>query len=165
MSVCRNEQHHQGVLKCESALPPSLGEEAMVSTKAECTATSCARSAVTDLAGEDLCLDHFFTSCYERLDELEPVVNSRSLEGAEHQAVREFLEECSKRTLLICLRHEHLSNLDRSRLLDILLQAGHLQLQLRQPIIKRAGTLSDLSAIFFEKSAGKTTRVEKQKDF
>ncbi len=137
----------------------------MISGKPECKVDSCARSAVTDLAGKDLCLDHFLTSCYERLDELEPVVSSRSLEGAENQAACAFLEECSKRTLFICLRHECLSNLDRSRLLDILLQTGHLQLQLRQPVRKRSGTLSALSAIFFEKSPGKTTRVDEHKEY
>lgn len=137
----------------------------MVPAKPECKVCSCARSAVTDLAGEDLCLEHFFTSCYERLDELEPVLNSRALEGAENQAAGAFLEECSKRILFISLRHEALSNLDRSRLLDILLQTGHLQLQLRQPVIKRAGTLSSLSAIFFEKSPAKTTRLDEQKSF
>lgn len=165
MNSAKNAQHHPDVMDREASLPLSLGDKAMVSAKPECKVNSCARSAVTDLAGEDLCLDHFFTICYERLDELEPVVNSRALEGAENQAAGAFLEECSKRTLVICLRHEVLSNLDRSRLLDILLQAGHLQLQLRQPMIKRGGTLSGLSAIFFEKGPGKTTRVDEQNSF
>jgi len=164
MRSAKNAQHYQEVMDCEASLPPGLGDKAMISAKPQCKVSSCARAAVTDLAGEDLCLDHFFTSCYERLDELEPVVNSRSLEGAENQAAGAFLEECSKRTLVICLRHEFLSNLDRSRLLDILLQAGHLQLQLRQPLIKRSGTLSGLSAIFFEKSPSKANRVEEQKN-
>ncbi len=137
----------------------------MVSVKTECSANSCAKEAVTDLAGEDLCLDHFLSSCYERLDELEPVVCHRTLETAENQAVGEFLEECSKRTLLICLRHDPLSNLNRSRLLGILLQVGHLQIQLRQPVLKRTGTLSGLSAIFFEKGLHKTNRAEEQKDY
>jgi len=35
----------------------------------------------------------------------------------------------------VCLQHKHLSNLDRSRLLDILLWAGELQLVLRVPRI------------------------------
>jgi len=165
MSNAKNAQNLPDVMDREASLPLSLGDKAMVSAKPECKVSSCARSAVTDLAGEDLCLDHFFTICYERLDELEPVVNSRALEGAENQAAGAFLEECSKRTLVICLRHEVLSNLDRSRLLDILLQAGHLQLQLRQPTIKRGGTLSGLSAIFFEKSPGKMTRVDEQNSF
>jgi hypothetical protein len=165
MSSAKNAQHDQDVMDREASLPLSFGDKPMVSAKPECKVSSCARSAVTDLAGEDLCLDHFFTSCYKRLDELEPVVNSRALEGAENQAAGAFLEECSKRTLVICLRHEVLSNLDRSRLLDILLQAGHLQLQLRQPVIKRAGTLSGLSAIFFEKSPTKATRVDELNSF
>jgi len=137
----------------------------MVSAKPECKVSYCARPAVTDLAGHDLCLDHFLASCHERLDKLEPMVCRPSLETAENLAAGAFLEECSKRTLFICLRHEHLSNLDRSRLLNILLQAGHLQLQLRNPEVQRPGPVSDLSAIFFGKTPGKTNSAEDRKDY
>jgi hypothetical protein len=136
----------------------------MVSAKPECKVSRCAKSAVTDLAGQDLCLDHFLASCHERLDKLEPVVCRPSLEAAENLAAGAFLEECSKRTLFICHRHEYLSNLDRSRLLNILLQAGHLQLQLRKPVVQRPGPASDLSAIFFGKTPGKANGVEGRKD-
>jgi hypothetical protein len=137
----------------------------MVSAKPECKVSYCAKPAVTDLAGQDLCLDHFLASCYERLDRLEAVVCRPSLEAAEDLAAGAFLEECSKRTLFICLRHEYLSNLDRSRLLNILLQAGHLQLQLRKPVVKRPGPVSGLSAILFGKTPGKTNSVEDRKDY
>jgi hypothetical protein len=140
----KNVQYPENVVGSKSNTPLSVGSKGMVSAKPECKVSCCVKSAVTDLAGEDLCLDHFFTSCYERLDELEPVVCRRSLEGAENLAVGTFLEECSKRTLFICLRHEYLSNLDRSRLLNILLQSGHLQLQLRKPVVKRSDSVSCL---------------------
>jgi len=128
----------------------------MVPAKTECKVSCCERSAVIDLAGQDLCLDHFLARCYERLDKLEPMVCSPSLEVAENQAAGAFLEECSRRTLLICLRHEYLSNLERSRLLSILLLTGHLQLQLRKSAVKRTDSVSDFSDIRFGKISGQT---------
>jgi hypothetical protein len=100
----------------------------MLKNKESCKAASCAKPAVISLAARELCLDHFFFSCYERLDALEPMLRSRALDATEVQAIRGLLEECSNRTLLVCLRHEHLTNLDRSRLLEILLFCGDLQL-------------------------------------
>lgn len=96
--------------------------------KENCRAGECARPAVVSLAGRELCLDHFFANCYERLDMLEPMARSRSLDSAQLPAIRGLLDECSNRTLLVCLRHESLTNLDRSRLLEILLLCGDLQL-------------------------------------
>jgi hypothetical protein len=102
----------------------------ILTSKESCKTDSCANSAVITLAGQELCLDHFFASCYEKLDMVEPMVRGRSVDATEVQAVRAVLEECSNRALLISLRHEHLNNLDRSRLLEILLLCGDLQLLL-----------------------------------
>lgn len=110
------------------------GPETMdiLKSKESCKAGSCAKPAVISLAARELCLDHFFFSCYERLDKLEPMVRNRP-DAAEIPAIRGLLEECSNRTLLVCLRHEHLTNLDRSRLLDILLLCGDLQRLIKSP--------------------------------
>jgi hypothetical protein len=114
-------------LESDSKEPSRQGIMDILKNKESCKAGSCAKPAVISLAARELCLDHFFFSCYERLDTLEPMVRSRALEATEVQAVRGLLEECSNRTLLVCLRHECLTNLDRSRLLDILLLCGDLQ--------------------------------------
>jgi hypothetical protein len=98
----------------------------------ECDASGCFNSAVVVIAGRDVCLDHFFTSCYGQLDALKPKIRGRSLEGASIHAAKHFLEECSNRALLISLQYEQLTNLERSRLLDILLSCGDLQHLLRQ---------------------------------
>ena len=117
------------------------------SGNSECRTSHCAESAVITLAGQDLCLDHFLACCYERLDRLEPMVRSRSLEAAEILAAGAFLKECSNLSLLICLRHEHLSNLDRSRLLNILLLSGDLQLRLSKPLVKNTDQAGDIFAL------------------
>ena len=108
----------------------------ILTSKEGCKTDSCANSAVITLAGQELCLDHFFATCYERLDMVEPMVRGRSVGATEVQAVRAVLEECSNRALLISLRHEHLNNLDRSRLLEILLLCGDLQLLLSRPAFR-----------------------------
>ena len=106
----------------------------------DCRAISCPNAAVISFAGRDLCLDHFLGSCFERLDNLEKSIDWRSLDDpAEMRKVQDSLEECSNQTLLVCLRHEPLSNLERSRLLGILLQCEELrQLLLRRPLYATA---------------------------
>jgi hypothetical protein len=106
------------------------GDLDMASVYADCKADSCANSAVIGPAGQGVCLDHFFESCYQQLDKLEPMIRGRSLGATEVEAARAFLEECSNRTLVICFRNESLTNLERSRLLDILLWCRDLQLRL-----------------------------------
>jgi len=49
--------------------------------------------------------------------------------------MRAFVEECSRKALDVSLQSEDLSNLERGRLLDILLWAGELFLLLRAPRI------------------------------
>ena len=53
--------------------------------------------------------------------------------------VRTALAECSDQTLRICLSGKPLNNLERGRLLDILLWAGELYVLLRVPGGWRAG--------------------------
>jgi hypothetical protein len=102
---------------------------------AQCTTITCEEHGVVMLAGATFCLEHFFQECYERLEGLDPVVRGKTREGAIHEAAPKVLEEVVKQVLMVCLQHQNLSNLDRSRLLDILLWAGELQLVLRVPRI------------------------------
>jgi hypothetical protein len=101
--------------------------------KVACKTRGCANSAVIAFLGRDFCLDHFFSSCYERLDLLEPMIRARALDVVEVEAARALLQECSHRALFISLRHAPLTNLDRSRLLEILLCCGDLERLLRKP--------------------------------
>lgn len=48
-------------------------------------------------------------------------------------SLRAFVEECSRKALDISLHSENLTNLQRGRLLDILLWAGELFVLLRAP--------------------------------
>jgi hypothetical protein len=106
----------------------------MIPGEPKCQLDFCAQSAMISLDSLGLCLEHFLFSCYERLDYLEPMVRSRSLEEPHRRAAYAFLEQCSDRALLLALQQEHLTNLDRSRLLNILLLTRDLQLVLKSPV-------------------------------
>ncbi|HET7107505.1 MAG TPA: hypothetical protein VFI38_11900 [Candidatus Acidoferrum sp.] len=105
----------------------------------------CAELAVITLESRDLCLEHFLGCSYERLDKLEPRIRRRALEEPEIPAVAAFLFECSNRALFISLQHQQLSNLDRSRLLNILLLSGDLQCLLDKPLLSNENPVSHRS--------------------
>jgi hypothetical protein len=69
------------------------------------------------------------------LDRIEPVIRSPRLDAQESLKARALLQECANQALRVCLRHEPLSNLERSRLLEILLQCGDLQVLLHRPTL------------------------------
>ena len=98
-----------------------------------CAKRSCGRLSVASLNRQDLCLEHFLLSCYENLERLDPRGRSFSSQPVDLASMRAFIEECSRKALDISLHSENLDNLERGRLLDILLWAGELFLLLRAP--------------------------------
>lgn len=104
-----------------------------MSRERNCSSISCYRSSVTSLDQQDFCLNHFLYHCYQRLEALDPR-NRRVPSGHLNlAAIRAFVEECSRKALDISLHSENLTNLERGRLLDILLWAGELFVLLRNP--------------------------------
>jgi hypothetical protein len=85
------------------------------------------------LAQQDFCVDHFIELCYENLRRIDPRGRREGRLPLELPLLRAFVEECSRRALEVAMRCEHLDNLQRGRLLDILLWAGELFILLRAP--------------------------------
>src|SRR2546421_10082300 len=102
-------------------------------SKRSCWAGSCGSAAITTLGHQSLCLNHFLMRCYERLEGFDPRGRKFSAEPVDLVSMRAFIEECSRKALDVSLQSENLSNLQRGRLLDILLWAGELFLLLRAP--------------------------------
>jgi len=103
-----------------------VGNEAKVFGKM-CAVAGCPDVSAAALENQSLCLDHFILRCYESLADYDGRRDrARRVQETERVQLREFLEECSTQALKVCLRSEHLSNLQRSRLLDVLLWAGEL---------------------------------------
>lgn len=98
----------------------------MTDVSKQCVVSGCAGAAVTAFAQQDLCLDHFVSRCYEGLDRLDPRGRQSGGSYAESTALKAFVEECSRRALEVSLSCQNMDNLQRGRLLDILLWAGEL---------------------------------------
>jgi hypothetical protein len=96
-----------------------------------CSVDCCEDAAVAFLAKQALCLNHFLTRCYEHLDRIDPRARKHPLLGGDQARARDFVEECSSQALSVCLQANSLSNLERGRLLDILLWAGELYAAVR----------------------------------
>jgi hypothetical protein len=106
--------------------------------RGNCCEHACGCPAITSLDQKNYCLNHFLQRCYERLEEVDPR-NRKFREGPlDLAAMRAFIEECSRKALDVSLQTGDLSNLERGRLLDILLWAGELFLLLRAPRVTLA---------------------------
>ena len=96
-----------------------------------CCRADCLRPSVTSLAAERFCFDHFFERCYQLLER----IDARTRNGAPPSSSPEqnfMVNECAQRVLELSLRSTALSNLERARLLDILLWSGDLTAWLRR---------------------------------
>jgi hypothetical protein len=107
-----------------------------------CRMGSCSGAAITTLDHQALCLNHFLSGCYEKLEGLDPRGRKFSGEPVDVAYMRAFIEECSRKALDVSLQSKNLSNLQRGRLLDILLWAGELFLVLRAPRVSLAESIA-----------------------
>jgi hypothetical protein len=98
----------------------------MMDVSKRCVVNSCADAAVTSFGQQDLCLSHFLSRCYEGLDRLDPRGRRSGGSHAERTELKAFVEECSRRALEVSLSCQNMDNLQRGRLLDILLWAGEM---------------------------------------
>jgi hypothetical protein len=110
--------------------------------KRNCRVGSCGSAAITTLDRQAFCLNHFLSRCYEKLEGFDPRGRKFSAEPVEVASMRAFIEECSRKALDVSLQSKNLSNLQRGRLLDILLWAGELFLLLRAPRVSLAESIA-----------------------
>lgn len=107
-----------------------------------CCENACHSAAAASLDHQDLCLNHFLLRCYAQLEAVDPRGQKSRERRVDLAAMRAFIEECSQKALEVCLHSGgNLTNLERARLLDILLWASELFLVLRAPRV----TLGDFS--------------------
>lgn len=102
----------------------SKGEDSSMRTAQSCKRGDCSRVVVTTFCQEPLCLDHFCSSCYEFLNGIDQRERSLSTSRLEAPEQSRTADECARRVLDICVSGTLLSNLERARLLDILLWCG-----------------------------------------
>lgn len=92
-----------------------------------CEFTQCARPAVLRLDCRLFCLDHLVTHCHKRLEACQREV-CRNVVPADETMSRNncFLEECTSSVAGFLMGRPELQNIDRARLLDVLLWAAEL---------------------------------------
>jgi hypothetical protein len=119
-----------------------LGGMDTLHRKRNCRVGSCGSAAITSLDHQALCLNHFLRRCYEKLELVDPRGRKFTAEPVDLASMRAFIEECSRKALDVSLQSQNLSNLQRGRLLDILLWAGELFLLLRVPRLTIAQSMA-----------------------
>jgi hypothetical protein len=126
-SIKRMGAGGKGVMKVELGAISTMFDDKI------CAVDFCEGPAVASLAQQDFCLNHFIDLCYENLQRIDPRGQKAGRVNLDLASLRAFIEECSRRALDVALHCDDIDNLQRGRLLDILLWAGELFLLLRAP--------------------------------
>ncbi|MGH9679566.1 MAG: PilZ domain-containing protein [Candidatus Acidiferrales bacterium] len=103
-----------------------------------CATPGCEQSAVSSLGGEAYCRSHFIDTCYVRLEQFEELRNAHSVSVTEAESMRRFIHECSRQADEIEHKSNDLDNLERAKLLHIILSASEVGRFLRRSPRKAA---------------------------
>jgi len=99
------------------------GESRAMHLHKPCGYSDCQEHRIASVGDEDLCCDHFVQRCYEVLQRIEAERAQRETES-DHSSALARVNTCLQGALEVSLRSESLSNLQKARLLDIMLWAG-----------------------------------------
>jgi hypothetical protein len=102
-----------------------------------CDSENCSRPAALRLDFRLLCLDHLVEHCHKRLETCQQEV-CRNFVPAEDvlESNNTFLEECTSKLAGFLMARTELENIDRARLLDVLLWAVELDAKYACPTAK-----------------------------
>lgn len=104
----------------------NMGDQRALSVEQSCGTARCQGLRVVTLGDENLCCDHFLSRCYEFLERIDAQSGMSGAADALAQKTKELVEDYSRRALEVSLGAVGLSNLQRARLLDILLWASDI---------------------------------------
>ena len=97
-----------------------------------CSIDSCTEVAVASVEDVALCYRHFLTRSYERLEAVAAQIQDPQFHIRHAEATGRFLEDCMRNAVDVASAVKSPTNLERARLLDILLWASELHGQLRR---------------------------------
>lgn len=110
--------------------PPFHKGNAQASTgkSIPCDSAECSEHAVSWIDFRFLCVGHLVSHCYDRLEEYERAGSAprAATEEGKSSAGPSFLEDCPAKIASLLITHTGLENIERARLLDILLWANEL---------------------------------------
>lgn len=104
----------------------------MMSNAEHCHVAGCNGSRAATLDGDSYCREHFISECYTRLDRYDEIRKGPGLSATNPEAVRRFIHECTRSADEIEHAGDNLDNLDRAKLLHIILSASELGRHLRR---------------------------------
>jgi len=97
-----------------------------------CGVQGCAQTAEAAIDGESLCRSHFISHCYAQLERFDGMQKTHRLSMPDAESVRRFINQCSRQADEIEHGARDLDNLDRARLLHIILWANEVGSYLRR---------------------------------
>jgi hypothetical protein len=97
-----------------------------------CKIDGCGQVFAAALDGEAFCKQHFISTCYTRLDQYDAIRKGPGLSPANTESVRRFIYECTRSADEMEHSATDLDNLDRAKLLHIILSASELGTHLRR---------------------------------
>jgi hypothetical protein len=98
----------------------------------QCSVTGCEQAVAATLEGQALCGSHFISTSYTRLEQYDVMRKEHRLGAADTESVRRFINQCSRQADEIEHGTKYLDNLDRARLLHLILWANELGSHLRR---------------------------------
>ena len=112
----------------------------------KCSLPDCRQGIAASLDGEAYCRGHFISVCYMRLDKYEEIRKGPGLSAVDTESVRRFIHECTRHADEMEHSAKDLDNLDRAKLLHIILSASELGRHLRRSPRKVATILVRLTS-------------------
>lgn len=101
-----------------------LGDRSAMHFHKPCRYGACPEPGITSLGDEALCCDHFVLRCYEFLEQVDAERAKNNADYFLSAALRGSVDRCLQGALDVSLRSDSLNNLQKARLMDILLWAG-----------------------------------------
>jgi hypothetical protein len=111
-----------------------------------CSIEGCGEAVAASLEGEAYCRQHFISTCYTRLDRYDEIRRGPGLSATNTESVRRFVNECTRAADEMEHSAQDLDNLDRAKLLHIILSASELGRHLRRSPRKAAAIAVRLSS-------------------
>ena len=99
-----------------------------------CSVPECTEEGIASIDGRVLCRTHFLTSSYQRLEAISGQIHRQEFQERQADAAGRFLEGCMHDAADIACAVGAPSNLERARVLDVLLWASELHSRLRHGI-------------------------------
>jgi hypothetical protein len=88
-----------------------------------CLRSGCSETGIATFGAGTLCREHFLVACHEALGRMDRGMGLRARGATEAREAKRVADECARGVLDVSLNAAELSNLQKARLLDVLLRA------------------------------------------